>query len=202
MIISQVGINLIKSFEGCRLTSYQDSVGVWTIGYGHTSGVHQGQTITQQQADQLLADELQSFSKWVSDCCGVPITQYQFDAMVSLCYNIGKHAFATSTLLQLLNKKDYQGASNQFSLWCRGGGKVLQGLVNRRKAEQALFNRSAEYQDYSGTSTQTYTVKTGDTLTKIAHIFGTSIDYLMKINPTITNPNKINEGQKINVPRN
>jgi lysozyme len=144
MEISQVGINLIKSFEGCRLTSYQDVVGVWTIGYGHTSGVRSGQTITQQQADDLLKSDLASFGNQVTDLVHVPLNQYQFDALVSFCYNVGVHAFATSTLLQMLNAKDYNGASNQFDLWVHAKGKVIQGLVTRRKAEKSLFTRSIE----------------------------------------------------------
>jgi lysozyme len=141
MNISQVGINLIKSYEGCVLTSYQDVAGVWTIGYGHTSGVTQGQSITQQQADTLLVQDLQTFSDAVNSLVKVVLNQYQFDALVSFTYNVGKQALATSTLLEMLNNGDYAGASNQFPLWIHAGGKVVQGLVNRRKAEQTLFNR-------------------------------------------------------------
>lgn len=144
MQISQVGINLIKSFEGCRLTSYQDVGGVWTIGYGHTSGVRSGVSITQQQADSLLVQDLQSFSDAVNSLVKVSLNQYQFDALVSFVYNVGKGAFASSTLLQKLNNGDYAGASNEFSLWVHVGTQVIQGLVNRRKAEQTLFNRMVE----------------------------------------------------------
>jgi GH24 family phage-related lysozyme (muramidase) len=142
MNISQVGINLIKSFEGCRLTAYKvtSSEKYYTIGWGHyASDIRVGQTITQQQADNFLNQDLQKFIKGVNDCVHVPITQYQFDALVSLCYNIGIGAFQSSTLVQALNKHDYSGAASQFLLWVHSGGKTLQGLVTRRKAEMSLF---------------------------------------------------------------
>jgi lysozyme len=144
MNISQVGMNLIKSFEGCQLHSYQDVGGVWTIGFGHTAGVRANDTINQQQADSLLLSDVESFGHAVSDLVKVPINQYQFDSLVSFCYNVGIHALATSTLLQKLNRGDYSGAANEFSQWVHAGGKVVQGLVTRRKAEQALFNKAVE----------------------------------------------------------
>jgi lysozyme len=144
MNVSQVGINLIKSFEGCQLHSYQDIGGVWTIGYGHTAGVRANDTISQQQADSLLLSDVESFGHAVSDLVKVPINQYQFDSLTSFCYNVGIHAFATSTLLQRVNQRDFTGAANEFGLWIHAGGKVVNGLINRRKAESTLFTRVVE----------------------------------------------------------
>ena len=139
MQISQIGLNLIKRFEGCRLVSYADIVGVWTIGYGHTAGVGPGQTISQQQADDMLQADVDSFASSLSKYIVAPVSQNQFDACVSLAFNVGTSAFAGSTLLRLLNKKDYEGAANQFPRWNRAGGKPVAGLTKRRLAEQALF---------------------------------------------------------------
>jgi lysozyme len=144
MKISQVGINLIKSFEGCILHEYKDAVGVPTIGYGHTGGVRPNQTITQQQAEELLKQDLEKFEKGVTDLVKVPLNQYQFDALVSFSFNVGLGALQTSTLLKKLNAKDYSGASKEFDKWVHAGGDVLRGLVSRRDAEQSLFNRHVE----------------------------------------------------------
>jgi GH24 family phage-related lysozyme (muramidase)/LysM repeat protein len=150
--ISQVGLNLIKSFEGCRLTAYKvtSSEKYYTIGYGHYgSDVRAGQTISQQQADSLLIQDVQRFVNGVNQCVHVPVTQYQFDSLVSLCYNIGFGAFQQSSLVQKLNNGDYQGTANEFDLWIHSGGKVLQGLVTRRKAEKALFLKAESTQPVS-----------------------------------------------------
>lgn len=137
--INQTGLNLIKDFEGCVLTAYDDGVGVLTIGYGHTQGVTWGQTITQAQAEQLLAKDLNYFEQSVTNLVKVALTDNQFAALVSLVFNIGTGAFANSTLLNLLNQNQYQAAAFQFLRWVYGDGKVLAGLVRRRKAEQNLF---------------------------------------------------------------
>ncbi|MCR4530830.1 lysozyme [Acinetobacter venetianus] len=141
---SQVGINLIVSFEDLKLDAYDDGVGVWTIGYGTTvypNGlkVKQGDTCTLGQAKEYFAHDLNRFEKAVNQSVKVSINQNQFDALVSLTYNIGQTAFSKSTLLKKLNAKDYQGAADQFLVWIRGGGKVLKGLERRRAAERALF---------------------------------------------------------------
>jgi lysozyme len=200
--ISQVGINLIKSFEGCRLNSYQDVGGVWTIGYGHTSNVHANMSITQQQADAFLEQDLQRFSQAVSSAVKVPLNQYQFDALVSFCYNVGVTAFTTSSLLQRLNRGDYSGACSELDLWIHAGGKVVQGLVNRRNAEQVLFNRTVETTKTQPTLvTQNYTIRSGENLTKIAARMGTTVNVLCRLNPQIKNPNLVYAGQVIKVPR-
>jgi len=140
MEISQKGIDLIKRFEGCRLSAYKCPAGILTIGYGHTgSDVHPGMTITQNEADMLLKMDLVIHCNNVNNLVKVPLTQNQFDALVSFDFNVGYGALKTSTLLRLLNNKDYKGASEQFGRWVWGGGRILPGLVNRRKAEKELF---------------------------------------------------------------
>lgn len=140
MEISQKGIDLIKRFEGCRLTSYKCPAGILTVGYGHTgSDVHAGMTITQNEADNLLKMDLIVHVNNVNKLVKVPLNQNQFDALVSLEYNVGYGALAGSTLLRLLNAGDYKGAGGQFGRWVYGGGKILPGLVRRRKAETLLF---------------------------------------------------------------
>ncbi|POZ61943.1 lysozyme [Chromobacterium alticapitis] len=140
MQTSTNGINLIKQFEGLKLTAYQDSVGVWTIGYGHTGpDVKPGLTISNDQAEQLLRQDLARFEQGIGNQVKVAINQNQFDALVSFSYNLGLGNLQSSTLLRLLNQGDYQGAAGQFPLWDKAGGKVLPGLQKRRQAEQALF---------------------------------------------------------------
>lgn len=140
MTIGQAGIDLIKRFEGCRLESYQDSVGVWTIGYGHTQGVYAGQRITQEDAEALLRADLKSFSKKVSLLVGDKVNQQQFDALVSFAYNLGVGNLKSSTLLKrvLANPND-PDIETQFNKWVYAGGKILNGLVKRRQAEADLY---------------------------------------------------------------
>ncbi|WP_336948622.1 lysozyme [Acinetobacter junii] len=144
MKISQVGIDLISSFEDTKLQAYDDGVGVWTIGIGTTvypNGVKvkKGDKCTLEQAKEYFAHDLERFEASVNNLVKVPLSQNQFDALVSLTYNIGQTAFSNSTLLKKLNAKDYQGAADQFIRWNKGGGKVMKGLVRRREAERALF---------------------------------------------------------------
>jgi GH24 family phage-related lysozyme (muramidase) len=137
--INQSGLNLIKEFEGIRLNTYDDGVGVPTIGYGHTLGVTWGQTITIAEAEQLLKEDLTYFENGVNELVKVPLTDNQFSSLVSFAFNVGVGAFEESTLLRVLNQKDYEAASDQFLRWVNGGGKVMAGLVRRREAEQNLF---------------------------------------------------------------
>ncbi|HAS0832443.1 MULTISPECIES: lysozyme [Enterobacter] len=144
MQTSDKGIALIKEFEGCKLTAYQDSVGVWTIGYGWTQPVdgkpiRAGMTINQETAERLLKTGLVSYESDVSRLVKVGLTQGQFDAMVSFTYNLGARSLSTSTLLRKLNAGDYVGAADEFMRWNKAGGKVLNGLTRRREAERALF---------------------------------------------------------------
>lgn len=140
---SQAGIDLIKSFEDCRLTAYQDSVGVWTIGYGHTNGVYAGMTITQAQAEEFLRSDLKTAENAVNGKVTYPITQNMFDALVSLTFNIGTGNFGSSTLLKKLNQGDINGAANEFDRWVYAGGKVEPGLVSRRAVEKEMFLNGA-----------------------------------------------------------
>lgn len=144
MQTSEKGIALIKQFEGCKLTAYQDSVGVWTIGYGWTQPVdgkpiRAGMTIKQQTAERLLKTGLVSYESDVSRLVKVGLTQGQFDALVSFTYNLGARSLSTSTLLRKLNAGDYAGAADEYLRWNKAGGKVLNGLTRRREAERALF---------------------------------------------------------------
>lgn len=139
MKTSQKGIDLIKQFEGCRLSAYKCPANVWTIGYGHTYGVKEGQTISQKQADKFLKDDLKSFEAAVTNYVKVPLSQNQFDALVSFSFNVGSEALRTSTLLKLLNQGKYSEAAEQFDRWVYASGKKLAGLVRRRKAEKELF---------------------------------------------------------------
>jgi len=139
MHTSQKGLDLIKSFEGLRLSAYKDVVGVVTIGYGTTSGVKMGDTITKERAEQLLREDVERFEQQVLRLVRVPLSQGQHDALVSFVYNLGAGNLSNSTLLRLLNAGDYAGAAAQFDRWNKAGGKVLSGLVRRRAAERALF---------------------------------------------------------------
>jgi lysozyme len=137
---SQKGLALTAQFEGLRLTAYQDSVGVWTIGYGHTGAdVHPSLSITQQQASDLLLKDVASAVAAVNRFVRVPLTQNQFDALVDFVFNLGAGTFSTSTLLRELNNGNFAAAAAQFPLWVHAKHEILPGLVTRRKAEQALF---------------------------------------------------------------
>jgi lysozyme len=142
MNISENGIKLIKQFEGCRLKAYKCPAGVLTIGYGHTgSDVKEYTIISQQQAEHYLKNDIIIHSNNVSRLVKRPLTQNQFDALVSFEYNVGYGNFASSTMLKLLNKGNYKAASEQFDRWVYANKKKLQGLVKRRKAEKELFLR-------------------------------------------------------------
>lgn len=147
MRISQAGLDAIKRHEGLRLTAYPDPASggdPWTIGYGHTRDVERGQTITAAQAEQFLREDLE----WVETCIErnvvAPLTQGQYDALCSLIFNIGQAAFVKSTLMRLLNQRDYAGAAQQFERWNIAAGQVNLGLTNRRAAERAMFLSDAQ----------------------------------------------------------
>ena len=144
MHVSPSGVDLICNFEGLRLKAYDDGVGVWTIGFGTTKypngiRVKKGDTCTLDQAKAYMQNDLKSFEQTVNNTVKVPLNQNQFDALVSLAYNIGSTAFKNSTLVRQLNEGNYKTAANQFKVWVNAGGKRMQGLVNRRVAERTLF---------------------------------------------------------------
>jgi lysozyme len=142
MKTSANGREFIKGFESLRLKAYPDpGTGgkPWTIGWGHTKGVKQGDRITQEQAEQFLSDDLAVFELTVNSAIKRPMTQNQFDAMVSLAFNIGGPNFAQSTLVKNFNTGDVQGAADQFPRWKFSDGKVMPGLVKRRAAEREMF---------------------------------------------------------------
>jgi lysozyme len=134
------GAALTEQFEGCSLTAYPDVKGVWTIGYGHTGGVQPGQTCTQEQADEWLQIDIQGAVRAVQTLVKVPLTQDEFNALVDFVFNVGSGNFAASTMLARLNLGDYAGAAAQFERWDLAGGNVIQGLLNRRIAEENEFN--------------------------------------------------------------
>jgi GH24 family phage-related lysozyme (muramidase) len=137
--INANGLRLLKSMEGLRLEAYLDAVGIWTIGYGTTSGVVPGMRISQAEAEAFLKRDLATFEAAIANAIKVPVTADQFSALVSFIYNIGETDFVKSTLLKLLNQKDYLGAADQLLRWNKGGGQELPGLTRRRQAERALF---------------------------------------------------------------
>jgi lysozyme len=139
--INQTGIDLIKVFEGCKLEAYQDVVGIWTIGYGHTGPeVVKGLKWTQAQADTALHKDLEEFCRSVEAMTkSVPLTDNQFAALVSFAFNLGAGRLRTSTLLKKVLTKDWAGAKLEFAKWDKAGGKPVPGLTRRRRAEADLF---------------------------------------------------------------
>jgi lysozyme len=135
MRTSQKGIARIKSFEGLRLKSYQDSVNV----YGTTRGIGPGMTITTEQAERMLMNDIARFEPELDALVKVPLSKNQWDAMMSFIYNLGGANLGSSTLLNLLNAGDYSAAADQFPRWNKAGGQVLAGLTKRRAAERQMF---------------------------------------------------------------
>lgn len=132
---SDLLLNKIIDFEGCKLTAYRCPAGVWTIGVGHTKGVKQGQKITEAQAISLLKGDLLPCENYVNNL-GVCKTQGQFDALVDFCFNLGTGALGRSTLLKFIRQgKAEQYIRGEFAKWVKSGGKTLAGLVKRRAWE-------------------------------------------------------------------
>jgi lysozyme len=195
MNISQVGVNLIKSFEGLRLSAYKPvpTEQYWTIGYGHYGAdVSATEKWTASKAEDMLKSDLKVYADGVNKVLTHSVNQNQFDALVSFAYNLGVTALKTSTLLKLLNKGDFIGASNEFEKWVHSNGNVLQGLVTRRKAEKALFLKPVNEPVY-------YTVVKGDNATAIAKRKGTTLQKLDALNPSVKDWNKIYVGQKLRI---
>ena len=139
MEISKEGIALIKRFEGCSLSSYLCQANVPTIGFGSTKGVKMGMEISQERADMLLLEDVEVFEKAVNELVEVPLEQNQFDSLISWTFNLGPTNLKNSTLLKVLNNKNYDEVPTQIKRWNKAGGKVLQGLIRRREAEALLF---------------------------------------------------------------
>ncbi|RDE82803.1 lysozyme [Haemophilus parahaemolyticus] len=146
--LSEKSFELLKRFEGCKLTAYQDSAKVWTIGYGHTHNVKAGMNITQAQADAFLQEDVAKFEQGISQTLrelGTKVTQNQFDALVIFSFNVGLRAFQKSTMakkLYLMDNKDQLSVNtvaDQFPRWNKAGGQVLPSLVKRRAIERLLF---------------------------------------------------------------
>ena len=228
MRLSDSGVDLIKNFEGLRLSAYQDSGGVWTVGYGHTGGVKPGDRITQDQAEALLRKDTGWAQDAVRQQVRVPLSQDQFNALTSFTFNLGAGALRDSTLLSKLNAGDYAGAQAEFGRFVHAGGRVLQGLVRRRAAEADLFgsqaptgtaagapgsstarrgNNDSHNDSHSADGSRStrasggeHTVRRGDTLWAIARQNGVSLQALIAANPQIANPNLIIPGQTVHLP--
>ncbi|MGE0108234.1 MAG: lysozyme [Bdellovibrionales bacterium] len=144
--IPQEALDLVKIFEGLRLSAYLCPAGKWTIGYGHTQGVVQGQAITKEQAEALLMDDLTRAALPIEQCVDVPLSRRQFAALVSFVFNVGAGNFKRSTLLRKLNQGLYDHVPAQLARWNKSKGKVLDGLSRRRAAEAALWKKSSTIQ--------------------------------------------------------
>ncbi|MDG1285965.1 MAG: lysozyme [Rickettsiales bacterium] len=134
------GLEFIKSKEGFSSGPYQDSAGVWTIGYGTTGDVYAySAPVTVEQATNLMSQDLEQFHRELVALVNVPLKQNEYDALMSFIYNLGAHNLAGSTLLRKLNAGDYEAAAGQLTRWVYAGGTRIAGLVKRRKEEQATF---------------------------------------------------------------
>lgn len=132
-------ISLIKKHEGLRTSAYKCPAGVWTVGYGHTRNVKAGDVITEKEAENLLIQDLAAAAADVSRLVKVPLTQGQFDALCSFVFNLGAGSLMKSSLLKYVNAGDFKKAADEFEKWVYSGGRILKGLVNRRKDERQLF---------------------------------------------------------------
>lgn len=176
MRTSSKGVSLIKSFEGCRLKSYKCPAGVWTIGFGHTAGVKEGDTITQEQADEYLRNDLAKYEKAVLNYDGIyHFNQNQFDALVSFTYNCG--AGNLKNLTQN-GKRTLAQISAKLPLYNKAGGVVLRGLQRRRAAEKELFDTPIKFNKEDA---KYYPQYTGDSprVDEVLSAIGASSDYDM-----------------------
>src|SRR5690349_12960259 len=141
MVLSENGRKLLIQWEGKRNRVYKDSAGIDTIGVGHV--VSNGETyLTDDQIEQYFIEDIGKFEKFVSDHVCVPLTQNQFDALVSFCFNVGTRAFENSTLIEYLNRGEYDTVPTQLRRWNKIGSKVSKGLTNRRENEIKLWESS------------------------------------------------------------
>lgn len=146
MICNEAGLSIIKTFEGFRAAPYLCPANVWTIGYGTTryddghSVTEHDTSVTEAEAEALLESAVKRFGAVVGGITPVPLTENQFSALVSFSYNVGTGNYRASTMRSKLLRREYTSAAIEFPRWCRAGGRILPGLVRRRKAEQELFN--------------------------------------------------------------
>lgn len=144
MRMSAAGLAIVKEFEGLRLKAYKCPAAVWTIGYGHTSAagapiVNPDLVITKDEAEEVLARDMEQYEEGVRKYVKVDLTQGQFDALVDFAYNAGVGALQKSTLLKKVNAEKFDEVPAEFMKWTKGGGKELPGLVRRRRAEVKLW---------------------------------------------------------------
>lgn len=140
MKISQKGLDILKEFEGLRLEAYKCSANVPTIGYGWTQGVKMGDVWTREHAEHMLLEGVKPYEKAVQEAIGdAKTSQNQYDAMVSLCYNIGPANFKKSSVARLHKEGKYNQAAAAFMMWVKAGGKIIGGLIKRRNKEKALY---------------------------------------------------------------
>ncbi len=150
---NQSGIDLIKKYEGLRTDAYRDAAGIWTIGYGHTDGVQQGQHVSEAEAEALLRQDVRHAEAAVERLVKVPLNDNQFAALVAFTFNLGAASLAASTLLRKLNQGDYASVPAEMERWSKvrdplsGEYQVLSGLLKRRQAEGRLFAASADFDD-------------------------------------------------------
>lgn len=161
MVYGKNGLNLTKSFEKCPtkngvVTAYWDTAGnVWTIGWGHTMGAHQGQTESQATADKVLNQDMLSFGNTVNRTIKRTMTQNQFDALTDFCFNIGQTGFPSSTCAKDFNAGNISKIPADMLMWNEAGGKYSQGVVNRRNAEIKLFKKADSVAKKTATPSKT-----------------------------------------------
>ena len=146
MIYSKNGLHLTESSEGVELKAYHgacDPAELWTIGYGHTKDVKEGDICTQEGAELFLIGDLQNCARFVNKHAKVELSQGEFDAVVDFSFNLGLGSLEHSTLWAMLNAGDFAAAAAQFPKWDMAGGKEVEGLLRRRQAEQVLFQSKA-----------------------------------------------------------
>lgn len=150
-MLSKNGLTMIKSFEGLELKPYVCPAGEVTIGYGHV--VREGESfpfgITEETAEKLLCEDLKKYEKCVIECVGTDLLPWQFDALVSLCFNIGKSAFKESTLVKIIRADNFSNVKKEFMRWVYVNGKKNKGLMKRRASEAHLFETGQYPNDLS-----------------------------------------------------
>ena len=205
MKTSKNGIDLIKQYEGLSLKPYRVHSGeaYLTIGYGHYGkDVTADMRLTKVEAEELLKKDLVKYEGFVNDFVKVELNQNQFDSLVSFVYNLGGGALQKSTLLKCINERDFIGASKEFLKWTKvtlsdGTKKEMQGLVKRRASECALFLKKVSVPVQK---TKNYRIAYGDTLSKIAVKYKTTVKEIMKLNSSIKDEHTIYANQVIKVP--